>query len=273
MSRTPVFGALVALAVSGTLLGVTANGGDAAPTTGGSTVAAASAQSAGSADVISRALSAPRARAVAQPPATTRLPATPKVTAGAPARVAKGASAARPAAARIRTQRKWIVITLPFATRVTETNRYFEGQTKVLVQGRTGIRTKVIRVFKVNGHVVRRQVVSSRVTRTARTKVVVVGTRLRPISKSWRGGANIGRESVDRLNWRGLANCESHSNPRAGGHRGPYYGMYQFMRGTWRSVGGTGYPSDASAAEQTYRAKLLYVRSGGSPWPACRRFL
>ncbi len=50
-----------------------------------------------------------------------------------------------------------------------------------------------------------------------------------------------------------------------------YYGAYQFDLGTWRGVGGTGLPSDASPAEQDARAAALYARRGCSPWPnTCR---
>lgn len=46
-----------------------------------------------------------------------------------------------------------------------------------------------------------------------------------------------------------------------------YYGAYQFDLGTWRSVGGSGLPSDASPAEQDMRAQMLYNQRGCSPWP------
>ena len=46
-----------------------------------------------------------------------------------------------------------------------------------------------------------------------------------------------------------------------------YYGAYQFDLGTWRSVGGTGLPSNASPAEQDMRAQMLYNQRGCSPWP------
>lgn len=46
-----------------------------------------------------------------------------------------------------------------------------------------------------------------------------------------------------------------------------YYGAYQFSVSTWRSVGGTGLPSQASPAEQDMRAQILQSRSGWSPWP------
>ena len=75
-----------------------------------------------------------------------------------------------------------------------------------------------------------------------------------------------------KLNWKALAKCESGNRPRAVNPAG-YYGLYQFDTGTWRSVGGSGLPTAASAAEQTYRAKLLYQQRGRSPWPTCGRLL
>jgi len=52
---------------------------------------------------------------------------------------------------------------------------------------------------------------------------------------------------------------------------GRFGGLYQFSRGTWRSVGGRGRPSRASAGEQHYRAWLLWLRQGLAPWPSCGR--
>ncbi len=66
-----------------------------------------------------------------------------------------------------------------------------------------------------------------------------------------------------------IAACESGGNPRAISPGGTYRGLYQFDYGTWASVGGRGDPASASAAEQTYRAALLYSRSGSNPWPVC----
>lgn len=66
-----------------------------------------------------------------------------------------------------------------------------------------------------------------------------------------------------------IASCESGGDPTAVSSDGTYRGLYQFDQGTWESVGGSGDPAAASAAEQSYRAALLYSRSGSSPWPIC----
>lgn len=78
--------------------------------------------------------------------------------------------------------------------------------------------------------------------------------------------------------WRSLAECESGGNPRSvskpynsAGDR--YWGLYQFTLTSWRGVGGTGLPIDASPAEQTMRARMLQRRQGWGAWPGCARRL
>jgi murein DD-endopeptidase MepM/ murein hydrolase activator NlpD len=72
--------------------------------------------------------------------------------------------------------------------------------------------------------------------------------------------------------WAKVANCESSGNPRAVNAAG-YYGLFQFDKQTWRSVGGSGSPASASAGEQLMRAKKLYAQRGASPWPVCGKYL
>ncbi|NEA34416.1 transglycosylase family protein [Streptomyces sp. SID13031] len=72
--------------------------------------------------------------------------------------------------------------------------------------------------------------------------------------------------------WAKVANCESSGNPKAVNPAG-YYGLFQFDLQTWRSVGGSGNPTNASAAEQLMRAKKLYAQRGASPWPVCGKYL
>ena len=95
---------------------------------------------------------------------------------------------------------------------------------------------------------------------------MLVGTKARPAPTSSRTYGSV--SGVASLNWAALARCESGGNPRAVNPAG-YYGLYQFSVSTWRGVGGSGLPSDASASEQTYRAQLLYKRSGAGQWPVC----
>ena len=76
------------------------------------------------------------------------------------------------------------------------------------------------------------------------------------------GGVSIGTLEA-------IAACESGGNPEAVSSDGTYRGLFQFDQGTWESVGGSGDPAAAPAAEQDYRAALLYSEAGSSPWPVC----
>lgn len=67
--------------------------------------------------------------------------------------------------------------------------------------------------------------------------------------------------------WWSLALCESNGTNANTGNG--YFGFFQFLPSTWRSVGGTGLPSDHSYAEQKNRAQILQARSGWGQWPAC----
>lgn len=73
--------------------------------------------------------------------------------------------------------------------------------------------------------------------------------------------------------WWRLALCESGGNQRAYNPAGPFYSYFQWMLGTWRSVGGQGDPRDASYEEQVVRAQTLQRRSGWGQWPHCARKL
>jgi hypothetical protein len=66
-----------------------------------------------------------------------------------------------------------------------------------------------------------------------------------------------------------IAACESGGNPGAIGGGGTYRGLFQFTIGTWRSVGGSGDPTQASVDEQYKRAAMLLARSGPGQWPIC----
>ena len=140
------------------------------------------------------------------------------------------------------------------------TTKLKPGRRKVVREGRPGVR-KVVAVKTLhNGEPVKYRVVQRKLVKDPRPRRVLVGRKASSVA------------GADGLNWAALANCESGGNPRAVNPAG-YYGLYQFDIGTWRSVGGSGVPTAASAAEQTYRAKLLYKQRGRSQWPNCGRLL
>lgn len=66
-----------------------------------------------------------------------------------------------------------------------------------------------------------------------------------------------------------IRHCESRGNYQAVSASGRYRGAYQFDRGTWAAMGGSGDPAAASPEEQDRRALLLLRRRGTSPWPNC----
>lgn len=161
-------------------------------------------------------------------------------------------------------------------TRHTSTSSLYQGESKVVTSGRNGVKKTTWEITKVDGSITRRRLLKTRIARKAVTEVVQVGTKQRPTSSSSSGssgsssgssGGSVGG-GVDSLNWSALAQCESGGNPSAVNPAG-YYGLYQFSVSTWQSVGGSGNPAGASSSEQTYRAKLLYQRTGASSWPVC----
>jgi uncharacterized protein YabE (DUF348 family) len=134
-----------------------------------------------------------------------------------------------------------------------------QGEEKVTQEGVDGERATTYRVTVVDGTETSREQLSSTVTRAPVDEHVTVGTKARPTNSP----------SADGLDWAALAACESGGRPNAVSGTGKYRGMYQFSQGTWNAVGGSGDPAAASADEQTYRAQLLYQRSGAGQWPHC----
>ncbi|MEU7569077.1 ubiquitin-like domain-containing protein [Streptomyces fradiae] len=200
--------------------------------------------------------------------------------------------------------------TVPYAVRRVEDSGLYEGTEVVDRPGRTGLRRLTYVTRTVDGVPHRTRETGSEVVREPVARIVRVGTRTRPRPSAGparqarpQGGAPApkrpqaaapaparpqapaagpqakapGRPAsvagADHLNWAALAQCESGGRPDAVDPSGTYGGLYQFDARTWASVGGSGLPQHASAAEQTYRAKKLYAQRGASPWPHCGRRL
>jgi hypothetical protein len=68
--------------------------------------------------------------------------------------------------------------------------------------------------------------------------------------------------------WDRLARCESGGNWSLDTGNG-YHGGLQFSLASWRAVGGSGYPHEASRKEQIRRGKKLQARQGWGAWPSC----
>jgi hypothetical protein len=72
--------------------------------------------------------------------------------------------------------------------------------------------------------------------------------------------------------WDRLARCEAGGNWAANTGNG-YFGGLQFSLSSWRGVGGSGYPHEASRETQIEMGKRLQRSSGWGAWPACSRKL
>jgi uncharacterized protein YabE (DUF348 family) len=148
---------------------------------------------------------------------------------------------------------------IKFRTIERESKDLYKGTTKVLKRGKVGILVKTFKLTYLDKRLANRQKIDEAIAKQPVTQVVLVGTKKLPENAP----------AADGLNWAALAACESGGNPKAYNPAGPFYGLYQFMQGTWNAVGGVGVPTDASPAEQTYRAQILYQRSGAGQWPVC----
>ncbi|WP_234899979.1 resuscitation-promoting factor [Streptomyces filamentosus] len=152
---------------------------------------------------------------------------------------------------------------VPYAVERIRDPGLFAGTEVVDRRGTPGLRRITYHLRSVNGVKQRPRRTGEELVRAPVSRKVRVGTRPLPASVA----------GADGLDWAALAACESGGRPDAVDPSGTYGGLYQFDPGTWRSLGGTGVAQDAPAAEQTFRAKKLYVQRGAGPWPHCGRRL
>ncbi|MEP7766020.1 transglycosylase family protein [Sanguibacter sp. 25GB23B1] len=173
-----------------------------------------------------------------------------------------------------------VTAAIPFETVTEEDATRFEDlDVATKVEGVEGVQTTVFSVTTVDGVEESRVLVSDAVTTAPVTKVLVQGTKERPkvvapkvtapAATAPAGAEPAPAAVVTGDVWSRLAQCESGGNPSIVSSNGLYHGLYQFSVGTWQSVGGSGLPSQASAAEQTRLAQVLQARSGWGQWPHC----
>ena len=196
------------------------------------------------------------------------------------------------------------VVAVPNGSRTVADPEMFLGEDEVREAGAPGEQSVTSSVVTVDGVEESRTETARTTTREPVERVVAEGTKKRPVtpapvkaaaaapaagaaapapvaeatsqdasgeaaSEEAASPAPAVPSDVDSLNWAALAACESGGNPGIVSSNGKYHGLYQFSTGTWQSVGGSGVASQASAAEQTARAKALYARSGVGQWPHC----
>ena len=154
-------------------------------------------------------------------------------------------------------------VPIAFKTVRVKTSALYVGQSRVTRPGQPGVRVNSFELTWRNHKLARRKLVHTQVRAKPVAQIVEVGTKAKPRYAP----------AADGLNWPALARCESGGNPRSVSSGGQYRGLYQFTMGTWQGLGGRGDPIDASSNEQTYRAQLLYRRSGDSSWPTCGHYL
>lgn len=158
-----------------------------------------------------------------------------------------------------------------YTTTEEETDSLPEGTRKVKTAGVNGLTRTTFQVTSVDGAETSRDELSSVVVRQRVDEVVLVGTGKKVAQAAGggrsgsAGGAVVNDDGSLDDDFARLAQCESGGNPRAVNPAG-YYGLYQFSLSTWRAVGGTGNPIDASPEEQLMRAKMLQARAGWGQW-------
>ncbi|GHH76134.1 resuscitation-promoting factor [Promicromonospora soli] len=201
---------------------------------------------------------------------------------GAPT-ITPGAPTVTVVVKQVETSIERTVTRLPFdKVTAADPDRFEDLDPYLETKGVAGKRVTSWDVTTVDGKVVDRDKLSSTVERKPVDEVVMYGTKARPepepepepVSEPVSEPAPLAAEEpaapvvATGGVWAALAECESGGDPTTNTGNG-YYGLYQFSLPTWEAMGGSGLPSDASAAEQTMRAQALQEQSGWGQWPAC----
>jgi resuscitation-promoting factor RpfB len=148
---------------------------------------------------------------------------------------------------------------IDFRTVEREDDSMLEGEESTVRAGREGRRDVTYELRYANGELVKRSVLTQKVTRKPADAIVKVGTKTVATADFSSGGTV----------WDSLAQCESGGNWAINTGNG-YYGGLQFNPATWRAYGGTGLPSQNSRETQIAVATRLRDASGGyGAWPHC----
>lgn len=158
---------------------------------------------------------------------------------------------------------------IAFPTEERRTDDLYSGEKKVAEKGVAGVRTLTYEKVFANGTEIGKKLVSDEVTTEPTPQVVLVGTKERATSTASSSGSTSSAPAVASGSvWDRLAQCESGGNWSINTGNG-YYGGLQFSLSTWRAVGGTGYPHQASRATQIQMGERLRAQQGWGAWPSC----
>jgi resuscitation-promoting factor RpfB len=156
-------------------------------------------------------------------------------------------------------------VVLEFDEERRDTDDLDEGETRVEVEGREGLREDTYRVEIVDGEEVDRELIDREVVTEPRDRVVLVGTRTPPPPEPTTPSDSV---------WDRLAQCEANGNWQNVSSNGLYYGGLQFHLDTWNRHKPAGYPSnpvDASREQQINVGKSVQASQGWEAWPHCSR--
>ena len=155
-------------------------------------------------------------------------------------------------------------VAVPFTATTKTDATLLVGTKKVVQNGVNGTLARTYSLSFADGAQTSKIQIGELLTVPPVPQITAIGSKPKPIPKP----KPVFTVSADGLNWAALARCES--GGRANANDPPFYGMYQFRLSTWKAVGGSGLPSQATASEQTYRAQLLFKRSNWrTQWPVC----
>ena len=180
---------------------------------------------------------------------------------------------------RVQTKDQKVTRPIAFSTTKKPSGALYTDQTKVARAGVAGERTVTVRNSVIDGKVVSTKEISSKVTKAPVDRVLLVGTKSRPVAapkttstkpttttpRSTSGaGINLARAAM----WDSIAQCESTGNWHINTGNG-YFGGLQFLTSTWLAYGGGDFASRADLAsreQQITVANRVYADNGTSQW-------
>lgn len=164
---------------------------------------------------------------------------------------------------------------VPFETVESSDAALYVDQKKTVTAGVAGSVEKTFRTVTVDGAVVSRTEIASKVVKEAVVEKISVGSKERPAAKqkttAAAGGANTGAAAPSMSNeamWDAIAQCEATGNWSINTGNG-YYGGLQFDIQTWLGAGGGAYAPNASLATKAQQidiANRVYATRGLQPW-------